>query len=130
MKCPSSGPVPTCDYQNRKLILAAASVATVAAFAPIAAPSVSTAQQESKADLVELQNSLPGPPGFWDPLGLAGSEILSPWLEGKDATIGFLRHAEIKHGRVAMAAFMGFIAQCTPIVSGKHPFCSRNRSSL
>ena len=42
------------------------------------------------------------------------------WGLGEEGTIGYLRHAEIKHGRVAMAGFLGFIAQCTPLVNGEH----------
>ena len=36
----------------------------------------------------------------WDPLGLADL--------GSPATLAFFRHAELKHGRVAMAAFCGW----------------------
>jgi len=77
---------------------------------------------ESKADLVALQNSLPGPPSYWDPLELGGNaEILERYgLGTEEEAIGWFRHAEIKHGRVAMAAVLGFIAQCTPVVSGEH----------
>ena len=38
----------------------------------------------------------------WDPLGLA--EL------GSDETIAWFRHSEVKHGRVAMAAFVGWWA--------------------
>merc|ERR1719377_505076 len=72
---------------------------------------------ESLGDLQQLQNDLPGPPGYWDPLGLGSKNF---WDQGEVATIGFLRQAEIKHGRVAMAGFLGFCAQCTPLVSGNH----------
>jgi hypothetical protein len=38
----------------------------------------------------------------WDPLGLAEY--------GSDETLAWFRHAEVKHGRVAMAAFVGWWA--------------------
>jgi len=46
--------------------------------------------------------------GYYDPLGLADAAF---WDETNEATYGFLRQAEIKHGRVAMFAFCGYIAQ-------------------
>jgi len=50
---------------------------------------------------------------FWDPLGLIEADFLSGW--GTTATIGWLREAEIKHGRVAMAAFIGYCVHANHI---------------
>ena len=36
--------------------------------------------------------------GYFDPIGLADADF---WSQGNEATYGFLRQAEIKHGRVA-----------------------------
>ena len=46
-------------------------------------------------------------PGFWDPIGCSG---MSFWTLDNDQTVGYLRHAEIKHGRIAMAGFLGYCA--------------------
>merc|ERR1719482_269075 len=55
--------------------------------------------------------------GFWDPLSLADQSF---WVLGEEATVGYLRHAEIKHGRVAMAAFVGYCAQSSDLLKGVH----------
>jgi len=68
---------------------------------------------ETVQDLEVLANKCNPSVGYFNPLGLGeGSGF---WGESSEATIGFLRQAEIKHGRVAMAAFVGFVVQSNGI---------------
>jgi len=67
---------------------------------------------ETKADLVTLAPKLNPLVEFYDPLNLSEMDL---WGKGEEATIGWLRHAEIKHGRVAMFAFVGYCVQANGV---------------
>jgi hypothetical protein len=82
------------------------------AFVAPAPARATTVVKETKADLEAMAKKLNPAVGFFDPLDLANADF---WGQGNAATIGFLRHAEIKHGRVAMAAFVGYIVHANGI---------------
>ena len=65
---------------------------------------------ESVADLETLAEKCNPVVGFWDPIGLTANVA-----DTEEATVGWYRHAEIKHGRVAMAGFVGFCVQSNGI---------------
>ncbi|KAL1521222.1 hypothetical protein AB1Y20_022771 [Prymnesium parvum] len=82
---------------------------------PTLAPAPSRAaapRMETKADLVSLAPKLNPLVPFYDPLNLASMDL---WGKGSEATIGWLRHSEIKHGRIAMFAFVGYCVQANGV---------------
>jgi len=81
-------------------------------------------RMETKTDLVALSEKLNPVVGFWDPLGMVSEENFSSKMgtfsgigdpNAAAANIGWLRQAEIKHGRVAMFAFVGYIVHANHI---------------
>ena len=100
-----------------KLAVALACLPAAAAFVAPAPPAAGVQMSETKADLEALAKQCNPAVGFWDPLGCLNFDF---WKLGQEGTIGYLRHAEIKHGRVAMAGFLGYWAQSTDFISGPH----------
>ena len=93
-----------------KLAVALAVLPAAAAFVGPAAPAAEVRMQESKSDLEALAKGLNPTIGFWDPLNVAGASG-SLYGFNNEQTIAWYRQAEINHGRVAMAAFVGYCVQ-------------------
>lgn len=70
-----------------------ATVATAAAFTSPSTQSASTQLQSAQSDLEALAVDLNPSIKYYDPLRLTTWNF---WEQGDEATIGFLRHAEIK----------------------------------
>jgi hypothetical protein len=82
-----------------KVIAILASIASAAAFAPARVASKASALKMTFENEV---GALP-PVGFWDPLGLAA--------DGDKAKFDRNREVEVKHGRVAQLAVLGYVFQ-------------------
>lgn len=81
---------------------------SAAGFTPTGNTRQSVQLSETKADLENIATGLNPVIKFYDPLGISEADY---WGLSNEATIGWLRHAEIKHGRVAMMAFVGYLVQ-------------------
>jgi hypothetical protein len=79
-----------------KLVIIASLLASAAAFAP-----AQSASKTSAIQAFEKEIGAQAPLGMWDPLGLCA--------DGNQEKFDRLRFVEIKHGRIAMLAFLGQI---------------------
>merc|ERR1719225_722314 len=97
-----------------KLLLASLLASSTAAFTPSSQGRVARKSElfETTADLKDLAGKLNPAIKFFDPLGLSQANF---WGTSEESTIGFLREAEIKHGRIAMFAFVGYIVHANGI---------------
>ena len=97
-----------------KIVLALALSTASAYVAPVAPAKAGVQMSETKADLEALATDLNPVVGFWDPLRVADTPDGALYGFDNSAAIAWWRQAEIKHGRVAMAAFVGYCVQSNP----------------
>jgi len=75
-------------------------------------PSLSPGQRElndeAKQGLEDFASECNSEISYFDPLGLADKQF---WSLTNAETIAFLRHSEMKHGRIAMLGFFGYVVQ-------------------
>jgi len=89
------------------VLAGSAFVASASAFAPVAQQTKSSSAINAWKD--ETVVGITPPVGFFDPLGLSNGKT--------DEVMNLYREAELKHGRVAMAACLGWYITA----SGVHP---------
>lgn len=82
-------------------------IGSAAAFSPVAKTSTSSSALAAWKD--ETVVGITAPVGFFDPLGLSAGK--------SDEIMAYYREAELKHGRVAMAACLGWYITA----GGVHP---------
>mmetsp|Transcript_14736 Transcript_14736/g.32558 ORF Transcript_14736/g.32558 Transcript_14736/m.32558 type:complete len:248 (+) Transcript_14736:463-1206(+) len=98
-----------------KIVIASMLAAAATAFAPSAQVgdrAATKASMSAKADLESLAGKLNPVVKYYDPIGLADQEF---WGCSNDMTIGWLRESEVKHGRIAMFAFVGYMVHANHI---------------
>jgi len=88
---------------------------SAAAFAPASQSRVSTTALAGWKD--DMVVGILPPVGFWDPLGLSSNK--------PDSVMTYYRESELKHGRVAMAACLGWFITA----GGTHPAFNSELSS-
>merc|ERR1719305_226387 len=93
-----------CAEDNMAMLLSSA----ITGFAPAAGFAPALQRSSVRMGVESMEGVGPETGGkVWDPLGLADL--------GSEKTLNFFRHAEIKHGRVAMAAMVGFLVHINHI---------------
>lgn len=94
-----------------KLALLTSALGTAAAFAPVQTGArVSTSLSEATSSELEPSQALPFLPAPPNLKGYVGDVGFDPFRFSDFAPMDFLREAEIKHGRICMLAWTGFVA--------------------
>nr|6L4T_6 Chain 6, Fucoxanthin chlorophyll a/c-binding protein Lhcr12 [Chaetoceros gracilis]6L4U_6 Chain 6, Fucoxanthin chlorophyll a/c-binding protein Lhcr12 [Chaetoceros gracilis]BBO94012.1 fucoxanthin chlorophyll a/c protein 6 [Chaetoceros gracilis] len=91
-----------------KLALLASLIASAAAFAP--SSSTGAARASTALDAGKKSQALPFLPYPENLAGYVGDAGFDPFRFSDFAPMDFLREAEIKHGRICMLAWLGFVA--------------------